>query len=63
MYLIVTKLILGYMSVRDELRQEIEGIFAFEGQRPVRIIGHSLGGALATLAALDLQSSMNLGKE
>ena len=51
------------MSVRDELRQEIEGIFAFEGQRPIRIIGHSLGGALATLAALDLQSSMNLGKE
>lgn len=54
--------LLGYMSVRDELRTEIDAIFAFEGERRLRIIGHSLGGALATLAALDLSLNMNLKK-
>ena len=34
------------MSVRDEIRHEIETVFAFEGEKPLKIIGHSLGGAL-----------------
>jgi len=43
----------SYMSVRKELWTEIEQRFVLEGERPLRIIGHSLGGALASLAALD----------
>ena len=31
------------MSVRDSIRHEVERVFAFEGDRPLRIIGHSLG--------------------
>ena len=44
------------MSVRKELWNEIESIFAFDGERPIRFIGHSLGGALASLAAIDLKA-------
>jgi len=52
----------SYMSVREELRTEVDAIFAFEGELPLRIIGHSLGGALATLAAFDFAVNMNLAK-
>lgn len=52
----------SYMSVRDEIRHEIETVFAFEGEKPLKIIGHSLGGALATLAALDLCTNLPLTK-
>ena len=38
---------------RQELWTEVERRFVLEGERPLRIIGHSLGGALASLAALD----------
>ena len=40
-------------NFRQELWTEIEQRFVLEGERPLRIIGHSLGGALASLAALD----------
>jgi len=38
---------------RQELWTEIERRFVLDGERPLRIIGRSLGGALASLAALD----------
>merc|ERR1719402_499870 len=50
----------SYMSVRDEIWKEIEQRFVLEGERPLRIIGHSLGGALATLAALDFYLNFNM---
>jgi len=52
----------SYMSVRDEIRHEVERVFTFEGDRPLRIIGHSLGGALGTLAALDFRTNMTFAK-
>ena len=42
-----------FFIFRQELWTEIERRFVLEGERPLRIIGHSLGGALASLAALD----------
>jgi triacylglycerol lipase len=48
---------LAYFAVRDRLLQAMD---KFEGQRVI-VTGHSLGGALATIAALDLQ--YNLGRD
>merc|ERR1712159_853423 len=50
----------SYMSVRQELWTEIEKRFVLEGERPLRIIGHSLGGALASLMALDFYLNFNI---
>jgi len=49
-----------YMSVRDELFREIDNLIAsssaVEGQKKKKVLiaSHSLGGALGTIAALDL---------
>jgi len=48
---------MAYFAVRDRLLKAME---KFEGQRVI-VTGHSLGGALATIAALDIQ--YNLGRE
>ncbi|HIK46518.1 MAG TPA: lipase family protein [Leptolyngbyaceae cyanobacterium M65_K2018_010] len=42
---------MAYFAVRDRLLKTME---TFEGQRVI-VTGHSLGGALATIAALDIQ--------
>ncbi len=47
---------MAYFAVRDGLLKAME---QFEGQRVI-VTGHSLGGALATIAALDIQ--YNFGK-
>lgn len=47
----------GYFAVRQALLDAME---KFEGQQVI-VTGHSLGGALATIAALDLQ--YNLGSD
>ena len=39
----------SYRSVRDEVLEELENEFS------IRLIGHSLGGALATLLAGDIR--------
>ena len=50
----------GYQSVRDEVRDEVMALLAAsEAESPrVYFTGHSLGGALATLAALDLATPL-----
>lgn len=47
----------AYLSVRDRIHQYVEG----SSSRRYRITGHSLGGAIATLCAVDLQ--YNFGRE
>ncbi|MEM9217751.1 MAG: lipase family protein [Cyanobacteria bacterium P01_F01_bin.150] len=42
----------AYLSVRDSIHKEISNL---EQQTRIIVTGHSLGGALATLCALDLQ--------
>ena len=43
------------MSVRHELLEEIKIQFDKMGKTAIRLIGHSLGGGLATIMALDLK--------
>ena len=43
------------MSVRHELLEEIKIQFDKMGKAAIRLIGHSLGGGLATIMALDLK--------
>ena len=44
-----------YYPIRQNVMNILDGIYF--GQRPLYITGHSLGGALATLAALDYASN------
>lgn len=46
----------GYLSIRDELLAQVS-----ESDEQVLIVGHSLGGAVGVLAAVDL--NFNLGKQ
>lgn len=46
----------GYLAIRDELLAQIP-----PSDEPVLIVGHSLGGAIGVLAAVDL--NFNLGKQ
>ena len=48
--------------MRDEVWSEIESRFAFSGERSLRILGHSLGAALATLMALDIATNRHFSK-
>ena len=48
---------IGYWSIRKELRNYIKKLVANNSIDSVCICGHSLGGAMATLCALDLKNN------
>lgn len=52
----------AYMSVRDELLEKILE-FLDQGATHIKGVGHSLGGALVTLLAVDLQKNKFFPKE
>jgi len=51
----------AYKSVRDQVHEAV-GAYVHD-RKPVVVLGHSLGGALATLCAVDLQYCMQPGRE
>lgn len=53
----------GFLGVYKRVRSKVHGLAkAVPAGRPVVVCGHSLGGALATLAALDLCSTSQLSQ-
>ncbi|KAG9395362.1 Lipase (class 3) [Carpediemonas membranifera] len=47
----------AYKSVRNEIHQEVSQLIHKGGITNVHVTGHSLGGAMATLCAVDLRTS------
>jgi predicted lipase len=50
---------LGYSSVSSLMKKQIELLLQKYRGSPIYVTGHSLGGALATVAALDIKHTYN----
>lgn len=52
----------AYQGVQTQILQAVRNALALDRQAAFFVTGHSLGGALATLAALDLKSTFPTAK-